>query len=91
MFSTCIHIEKAFYKNQHIIYYLKWSHIDWLQQDGLNQAWLEDMALRFLCVLSLDRFGDFVSDEVSFGFLYITLLYNHMEKAFEFEAPNGIS
>ena len=48
--------------------YLPWSHIHLLQQDGLNQAWLEDMALRFLCVLSLDRFGDFVSDEVSFGF-----------------------
>ena len=26
---------------------------------------LEDMSLRLLCVLALDRFGDFVSDEVS--------------------------
>ncbi|XP_033118487.1 TATA-binding protein-associated factor 172-like [Anneissia japonica] len=34
------------------------------QQDELNQAWLEDIALRLLCVLALDRFGDFVSDEV---------------------------
>ncbi|XP_070579939.1 TATA-binding protein-associated factor 172-like [Ptychodera flava] len=34
------------------------------QQDSLNQMWLEDMALRLLCVLALDRFGDFVSDEV---------------------------
>ncbi|XP_072029618.1 TATA-binding protein-associated factor 172-like [Amphiura filiformis] len=34
------------------------------QQDSVNHSWLEDMALRFLCVLSLDRFGDFVSDEV---------------------------
>ncbi|RUS77118.1 hypothetical protein EGW08_015105, partial [Elysia chlorotica] len=29
-----------------------------------NQAWLSDVALRLLCVLALDRFGDFVSDEV---------------------------
>ncbi|XP_037872646.2 TATA-binding protein-associated factor 172 isoform X1 [Bombyx mori] len=29
-----------------------------------HQDWLEDMALRLLCVLALDRFGDFVSDQV---------------------------
>ncbi|XP_022080347.1 TATA-binding protein-associated factor 172-like isoform X2 [Acanthaster planci] len=34
------------------------------QQESLNQMWMEDMALRLLCVLTLDRFGDFVSDEV---------------------------
>ncbi|XP_077865248.1 TATA-binding protein-associated factor 172-like [Saccoglossus kowalevskii] len=34
------------------------------QQDSLNQLWLEDMAFRLLCVMALDRFGDFVSDEV---------------------------
>ncbi|XP_077979914.1 TATA-binding protein-associated factor 172-like [Glandiceps talaboti] len=34
------------------------------QQYSLNQMWLEDMALRLICVLALDRFGDFVSDEV---------------------------
>ncbi|XP_071815312.1 TATA-binding protein-associated factor 172-like [Apostichopus japonicus] len=34
------------------------------QQDALNHSWLEDMALRLMCVLALDRFGDFVSDEV---------------------------
>ena len=26
--------------------------------------WLEDTALRLLCVFALDRFGDYVSDEV---------------------------
>ncbi|XP_038069588.1 TATA-binding protein-associated factor 172-like isoform X2 [Patiria miniata] len=36
----------------------------WDQQESLNQMWMEDMALRLLCVLTLDRFGDFVSDEV---------------------------
>uniref|UniRef100_A0A0A9X8J8 TATA-binding protein-associated factor 172 n=1 Tax=Lygus hesperus TaxID=30085 RepID=A0A0A9X8J8_LYGHE len=29
-----------------------------------HQSWLEDMALRLVCVLTLDRFGDFVSDQV---------------------------
>ena len=29
-----------------------------------NQAWLEDCALRLVCTLALDRFGDFVSDQV---------------------------
>ncbi|GJQ72210.1 hypothetical protein Trydic_g3301 [Trypoxylus dichotomus] len=29
-----------------------------------HQIWLEDMAIRLLCVLALDKFGDFVSDSV---------------------------
>jgi len=29
-----------------------------------NQLWLEDLSVRLLCVLALDRFGDYVSDEV---------------------------
>ncbi|XP_018561856.1 TATA-binding protein-associated factor 172 isoform X1 [Anoplophora glabripennis] len=29
-----------------------------------HQIWLEDMSIRLLCVLALDRFGDFVSDAV---------------------------
>lgn len=37
---------------------------DSVDQTVLNQMFLEDMALRLLCVLALDRFGDFVSDEV---------------------------
>lgn len=32
--------------------------------DLANQLWLEDLAVRLVCVLALDRFGDFVSDEV---------------------------
>ena len=34
------------------------------QQDRANQKWLVDAAIRFLCVFSLDRFADFVSDQV---------------------------
>ncbi|XP_059168420.1 TATA-binding protein-associated factor 172-like [Physella acuta] len=34
------------------------------QLRSVNQAWLSDLALRLLCVLALDKFGDFVSDEV---------------------------
>ncbi|KAL1131032.1 hypothetical protein AAG570_012269, partial [Ranatra chinensis] len=29
-----------------------------------HQSWLEDIALRLVCVLTLDRFGDFVCDQV---------------------------
>ncbi|XP_046551692.1 LOW QUALITY PROTEIN: TATA-binding protein-associated factor 172-like [Haliotis rubra] len=34
------------------------------QLPAVNHIWLSDLALRVLCVLALDRFGDFVSDEV---------------------------
>lgn len=34
------------------------------QQDKLNQLWLEDLSLRLLTVLALDKFGDYVSDQV---------------------------
>ncbi|XP_026728975.1 TATA-binding protein-associated factor 172 [Trichoplusia ni] len=34
------------------------------EMEQAHQEWLEDMALRLLCVLALDRFGDFVSDQV---------------------------
>ncbi|XP_049802115.1 TATA-binding protein-associated factor 172 [Schistocerca nitens] len=34
------------------------------EQEEYHEMWLEDMALRLLCVLALDRFGDFVSDQV---------------------------
>ena len=31
-----------------------------------NELWLEDMSLKLLCVFALDRFGDFVTDEVAY-------------------------
>lgn len=34
------------------------------QMKEQHEIWLEDMAIRLLCVLALDRFGDFVSDAV---------------------------
>lgn len=34
------------------------------EMDYNHMLWLEDAALRLLCVLSLDRFGDFISDQV---------------------------
>ena len=30
-----------------------------------NQRWLVDAAIRVMCVFALDRFADFVSDQVS--------------------------
>uniref|UniRef100_A0A182N4Z9 TATA-binding protein-associated factor 172 n=1 Tax=Anopheles dirus TaxID=7168 RepID=A0A182N4Z9_9DIPT len=35
-----------------------------VEADRQHQLWLEDATLRLLCVLALDRFGDFVSDQV---------------------------
>ncbi|GAB6025941.1 btaf1 RNA polymerase II, B-TFIID transcription factor-associated, 170kDa [Chamberlinius hualienensis] len=35
-----------------------------VQMEIANRLWLEDVALRLLCVLALDRFGDFISDQV---------------------------
>ena len=34
------------------------------QNNLLNRKWLDDLACRLLCVLMLDRFGDYVSDTV---------------------------
>lgn len=36
-----------------------------IQHWEVNQRWLEDAAIRIVCVLALDRFADFVSDQVS--------------------------
>jgi len=40
-------------------------HFFFLQMIQQHQEWLEDLVIRLLCVFALDRFGDFVSDEVS--------------------------
>lgn len=34
------------------------------EQEASHILWLEDIALRLLCVLALDRFGDYISDQV---------------------------
>ncbi|CAO3582227.1 unnamed protein product [Absidia cylindrospora] len=34
------------------------------ENQTLHDAWLEDIAIRLLCVFALDRFADFVSDQV---------------------------
>ena len=34
------------------------------ENDLLNKKWLDDLACRLLCVLMLDRFGDYISDNV---------------------------
>ncbi|CAN6599512.1 TATA-binding protein-associated factor Mot1p [Trichomonascus vanleenenianus] len=34
------------------------------ENDKLNSQWLEDLACRLCCIFALDRFGDFVSDQV---------------------------
>lgn len=34
------------------------------ENDALNRQWLDDLACRLLCVFMLDRFGDYISDNV---------------------------
>ncbi|KAL1971156.1 hypothetical protein VTN77DRAFT_107 [Rasamsonia byssochlamydoides] len=34
------------------------------ENNNLNRKWLEDLACRLLCVFMLDRFGDYISDNV---------------------------
>ena len=41
------------------------------QMEIEHDNWLQDLALRLVCVLALDRFGDFVSDEVCWSFIEI--------------------
>ena len=40
------------------------AHQDAVHAAKANTAWLEDCSARLLCVLALDRFGDYVSDKV---------------------------
>ena len=40
------------------------SVVDVAAARAANSGWLEDCAIHLLCVLALDRFGDFVSDQV---------------------------
>eukprot|EP00192_Tetraselmis_astigmatica_P001352 CAMPEP_0117692082 /NCGR_PEP_ID=MMETSP0804-20121206/26113_1 /TAXON_ID=1074897 /ORGANISM="Tetraselmis astigmatica, Strain CCMP880" /LENGTH=1797 /DNA_ID=CAMNT_0005505457 /DNA_START=126 /DNA_END=5519 /DNA_ORIENTATION=+ len=35
-----------------------------LEAEIANHAWLQDAVIRMLCILALDRFGDYVSDQV---------------------------
>lgn len=38
--------------------------IDCVEMKNLNQIWLTDLALRLISVLALDKFGDYLSDQV---------------------------
>ena len=42
-----------------------------LQYHSENQKWLVDAAIRMICVFALDRFADFVSDQVDGCMHYI--------------------
>ena len=55
----------------------KGCNITILQMAIMNQKHLEDLALRLVCVLALDRFGDYVSDEVSKE-LHYQMNYSHI-------------
>ncbi|CAB4312558.1 unnamed protein product [Prunus armeniaca] len=51
---------KSLTENSDMLNLVKLARHSWLK----NCEFLQDCAIRFLCVLSLDRFGDYVSDQV---------------------------
>ncbi|CCM05038.1 uncharacterized protein FIBRA_07240 [Fibroporia radiculosa] len=38
--------------------------LSWDENEAAHERWCNDLALKFLCIFVLDRFGDFVSDQV---------------------------
>ncbi|GFP81580.1 tata-binding protein-associated factor btaf1 [Phtheirospermum japonicum] len=58
--SEKMNILKNLPQNSELMNLLKHARTSWLR----NFEFLQDCAIRFLCVLSLDRFGDYVSDQV---------------------------
>lgn len=39
--------------------------IEWDENLVAHEKWCNDLAVKFLCIFVLDRFGDFVSDQVN--------------------------
>ena len=37
-----------------------------IENENVHEKWCNDLAAKFLCIFVLDRFSDFVSDQVSF-------------------------
>ncbi|GER39629.1 TATA-binding protein-associated factor, partial [Striga asiatica] len=58
--SGKMNILKNLPQNSELMNLLKYASTSWLR----NFEFLQDCAIRFLCILSLDRFGDYVSDQV---------------------------
>ena len=44
------------------------ANISWEENEIAHERWCNDLAVKFLCVFVLDRFGDFVSDQVYMKF-----------------------
>ncbi|EYU37472.1 hypothetical protein ABFS82_01G048900 [Erythranthe guttata] len=55
-----INILKNLPQNSELMNFVRDARTSWLR----NCEFLQDCAVRFLCVLSLDRFGDYISDQV---------------------------
>ncbi|XP_062108319.1 TATA-binding protein-associated factor BTAF1-like isoform X2 [Humulus lupulus] len=53
-------VMKNISENSELMNWIKLARHSWLK----NCQFLQECAIRFLCVLSLDRFGDYVSDQV---------------------------
>ena len=47
--------------------------LSWDENLVAHEKWCNDLAVKFLCIFVLDRFGDFVSDQVCSLWLCLTL------------------
>ncbi len=49
--------------NAHIAYH-ETANVPWEENEIAHEKWCNTLAVKFLCIFVLDRFGDFVSDQV---------------------------
>jgi hypothetical protein len=54
-----------------------------------HRSWSEDLATKLLCVFALDRFGDYVSDQVRFLHSSPSRLYSDRLPAFRSSPPSA--
>ncbi len=48
--------------------------VSWEENEIAHEKWCNDLAIKFLCIFVLDRFGDFVSDQVCSIYEWLNIL-----------------
>ena len=49
-----------------VLFTLFAADLSWDENLVAHEKWCNDLAVKFLCIFVLDRFGDFVSDQVCY-------------------------
>ena len=66
-------------------------HAAFRRRAHANRCWLEDMAVRLICVLALDRFGDYMTEQVSLPPLPLVASRSRARRASRAWAPTRVS